>query len=95
MIGRDQQLTRMYDQLDRLNQAIEDRGHGADFPTTKEADIQVKLTASIRSLEIDLNIADKIKSVTELVKYIQKVGTFDEALLVTDLSDSFIKSLIV
>lgn len=94
LIGRDQQLTRMYDQLDRLNTFIDSRETGKNFPNAKESDTQVKITAAIRNLEIDLNIADKVKSVTELVKYVQKVGTFEEAMAMTDFCDSFIKSII-
>jgi len=94
LIGREQQLTSFYDQLDALNKFISSRGEGKNFPNSKEADAQNKLTGSIRDLELELSIADKIGAIMDFIKWIQKTSTTEKAIELTTLGDAFIRSLV-
>lgn len=58
---RSEQLALMYRQLQAASDAINNREEGNRFPSSKEADAILKLTAAIRNLELDTNIADKME----------------------------------
>jgi hypothetical protein len=88
LISKQDQLNSFYSQLEKLNEQIED---GDGIPDTKQADIQIKLTAAIRNLETDLAIADIIESGMRFIKHIQLVGTLDQVKDFADLWNSFIQ----
>jgi len=92
LIGKDEQLSNMYEQLANLNEAIKENPfkHG----DSKQGDIQIKLTASIKNLETDLAIADLIESGIRFIKHLQKVGTFEQVVEVSDMWNSFVQASI-
>jgi transposase len=90
LVSKENQINLLYGQLEQLNQAIKDSD--TKYPDTKQADIQVKVTAAIRSLETDMNIADLVEAGIRFVKFIQKVGTFDEVQETIDLWNSFLQN---
>mgnify|MGYP001039024668 CR=1 FL=1 len=94
LIGKDQILSNLYEQMEELNTSIRKKNEGQRYGNTKEADIQIKLTASIRNLETDLAIADLVESGIRFIKYLQKVGTIDQVLEVSDLWNSFLQTSI-
>jgi transposase len=92
LISKEQQINLMYEQLESLNTAIQanDTGH-AD---SKQADILIKYTAAIRNLETDLAIADLVESGMRFIKHIQKTGSLQQVMEISDLWNSFILSSI-
>lgn len=94
LISKDNQLRHWYDQLEELNQAIKKKPEGARYANSKEADTFIKISASIKNLETELNIGDKIQALMDFVKYMQKNFTAKEAVTVTDYADEYIKSLL-
>lgn len=90
LVSKENQINLLYGQLECLNDAIQENDNG--YPDTKQADIQVKVTAAIRSLETDMNIADLVESGIRFVKYIQKVDSFEEVQKTIDLWSSFLQN---
>ncbi|MCH5690032.1 DDE transposase family protein [Niabella sp. W65] len=52
LIGKDETLNNYYEQAEELNRVIKSKPEGQRYPDTKQADIQIKLTASIRNLKL-------------------------------------------
>lgn len=94
LVGKEEVLNNLYEQIANLNEAIQAKGDGKKYGDTKEADILVKYTASIRSLETELAIADLVESGIRFIKYIQQIGTVEQVMEVADLWNSFLQSSI-
>lgn len=92
LVGKEELLNSFYEQLAELNETIRMRDPGFRYSNSKEGDVQVKLTASIRNLETDLAIADIVESGIRFIKHLQKVGNHDQVILFTDLWHSFIQA---
>lgn len=90
LITREEQLNSFYEQLENLNNEIKAKNNGKGVPDTKQADIQIKLTAAIKNLETDLAIADLVESGQRFIKHIQKTGAFDDVMKATDQWHEFI-----
>lgn len=90
LLAKEEQINTLYEQLESLNEAIKlNQSKHAD---TKQADILIKYTAAIRNLETDLAIADLIESGIRFIKYLQKVGTLEQVMEVSDMWNSFIQA---
>lgn len=94
LVGKEEVLNNLYEQIANLNEAIQAKDDGKKYGDTKEADILVKYTASIRSLETELAIADLVESGIRFIKYIQQIGTVEQVVEVADLWNSFLQSSI-
>lgn len=90
LISKQDQLNSFYAQLEKLNEKVERELGG--IPDSKLADIQIKLTASIRNLENDLAIADIVESGMRFIKHIQLVGSIDQVKDFAELWNSFIQN---
>lgn len=92
LLAKEEQINMLYEQLENLNIAIKatDKKH-AD---SKQADILIKITASIRNMETDLAIADLIESGIRFIKYMQQVGTTQQVMDIADNWNSFIQASI-
>jgi hypothetical protein len=90
LISKQDQLNSFYCQLENLNNLIATQA--GQIPDTKQADIQIKLTASIRNLETDLAIADIVEAGMRFIKHIQLVGTIDQVKDFAELWNSFIQT---
>lgn len=91
LVTKQEQIAQLYSQVEVLSTTISDREE--KVANSKEADIYVKLTAAIRSLETEINIGDCVEIGMEFCDYVrqnapEKVGD------VADLFDSYIKSRI-
>lgn len=91
LIGKEEQLARLYKQLRLLNDAIENK-ENQKFATSKEADAILKLTVAIKNLETEINIAEKMATGKEFLSFVRKTAGFDTSKEVAKLFDSFIKS---
>jgi len=92
LIGKEEVLNNFYNQLAELNEAIENKTEGNRFADSKEADIMVKYSAAIRSLETELAIADLVESGIRFIKFIQSVEAPDKVIYIADLWNSFLQS---
>lgn len=90
IVTKDEQLRRIYDQLDELNQTIMKRDEGNRYANPKEADTMVKLTAAAKNLETDASIADIIEVSKRFLNFIRPIN-IEKAKEVSLLLDSFIK----
>lgn len=90
LVSKDQQLNLLYEQLEKLNEQIQASEEG--FASTREADIIIKLTAAIRNLENDLNIADLVESGIRFVKFTQSTESFETTQHMMELWNSFLQA---
>lgn len=90
IITKEEQLRRVYDQLDELTQVIAKREQGTRYANTKEADTLVKLTAAANNLESDASIADIIEVSKRFLNFLRPIS-LDKAKEISALLDAFIK----
>lgn len=94
VIGKEEILSGLYDELAELQLSLQKKAPGEKYSDSKQADIKIKLTASIRNLETELAIADLVESGIRFIKHLQKVGTIDQVVEISDLWNSFIQASI-
>lgn len=87
-ITRKRELQRVYIQISRLNTAISERDE--PWATNKEADTIVKLAASAKSLEADLDLSTIIDVFMGFNEWVRTID-FEQSKNLTDLMDSYIK----
>ncbi len=85
IITKEQELRRIYMQINELNTHIFSREEGSRFANSKEADTLTKLTAAARSLETDTSIADVIEVAMQVCNFIKK----DDLLKAQEMSNYF------
>lgn len=93
LITKESELRRCYMQLTELNDKIMSRSAGERFANSKEADILVKLTATIRQMETDTSIADIMEAHKKLINFVRQ-DDYELAKTITEHADHHIKSLI-
>lgn len=86
---RENQLSNLYLQLRKLNEAIADRECQA-YATSKEADVLIKLTSAINKLEQDLSIADIVNVSKRFLEWLRHAD-LAKAKELSNLFDAFIK----
>lgn len=91
--GKATQLSRLYRHLAELNDAVEARPEGERYINSRDADTLTKLTAAIRNLETETNIADKLEVGKEFLAYARKTApSADTVREVATLFDGYIKT---
>ena len=92
IITKNQQLKRLYAQINEINTAIEKRPEGERYANSKEADTLVKLTAAASSLESETSIAE---TVTVFINFIEWLRTVElpKAQDFGNYMDDYIKTL--
>lgn len=91
LMTKDEQLSMMYQQLNAANQAITNREAGSQYPTSKEADAILKLTAAIARLETETNIGEIISVGQKFLAYVRSAGDFELSKQLARLYNDFIK----
>lgn len=94
MVTRHEQLSMLYAQLNDLNRAIIERPEGERYAQGKDADVISKLTAAIRSLEMETSIANAIDVFMKFTEFARKVVPHDKVKDLVELQDAFIKSML-
>jgi len=90
IITKDEQLRRIYDQLDELNSCIMQREAGKRYSQKGEADTIVKLTTAAKNLETDASVSDIIEVSKRFLNWLRPVD-LDKAKEIAAFLDSFIK----
>lgn len=86
---RENQLVHWYNQLEALNENIAERD--IPIPDSKEADIMVKITSNIKSLETEIGLGEYVEVSRKLLTFIQSVD-LSEAKKFKNYIDEFINS---
>lgn len=90
-ITRQEQLSRVYQQITAINNKIIDEQKG--IPTGSDADVLSKLAAVVERLEKETSIADVVSVSMKFLDWLRKIDT-DKAKELSGLFDSFIKDLL-
>lgn len=91
LLSKEEQINVMYEELEEISNKIKSKPEGERFADTKQSDIRVKTTASIKNLETDLGIAEIVDVGIKFIKFLQKTEEFETILRITDLWHSFVQ----
>lgn len=89
-VTREQILKNMYRHIQQINEGIMQREVSNRVPNTKEADILVKLSSAIKSMEQDVGISDIISSGIRFGEFLRRID-IEKAKEYMNLWDAFIK----
>jgi transcriptional regulator with XRE-family HTH domain len=92
LLSKSEILADYYEQLREAKESVKMREEGKRFMSSKEADAVVKITAAIKNLETETNIADKVEVGKNFLAFIRKITTYDESNKIAKLFDTYIKS---
>jgi DNA-binding XRE family transcriptional regulator len=92
VVTKEQELRRLYMQINQLNNAIEARPDGERFATAKEADMLSKYAATIRNLETETSAADAIEVCMRVINFIKK-DDLAKAQEISEFFEGYIKTL--
>lgn len=91
IVTKDEELRRIYMQINELNTAIFKRPEGERFAKNGEADTLVKLAATARNLETDTSISEVIEVAKQVLAFIRK-DDLAKAQELSNIFDAFIKT---
>ena len=89
-VTKEQELRRIYQQINYLNNTINDREEGKRFATSTEADILSKLASTARSLETETGLSAIVDTGILFLDWLRPVD-FELSIKVSDYYDAFIK----
>lgn len=92
LLSQEDQLHAMYEQLEALNEEI--KTGPSRRPDTKQADVQIKLTTTIKNLQTDLGIEAIVQAGILYIRHIQKLEPIKFVMEETDRWHSFIQAII-
>lgn len=90
IITKEQELRRIYIQINEINNVIEKREEGNRFASPKEADTISKLASAARNMETETNIANIVDTFVDFTEWLRQ-NEFDKAREFNAYFDSFIK----
>ena len=93
LVTRQEQLSRMYMQLDELNSAILKKPEGERYVNSKEADIISKLSGAINTLESEASIADIVEVNKRILNWLKPLAP-NKAKEIAVVFDDFIKHVL-
>jgi hypothetical protein len=89
-VTKEQELRRIYMQINNLNTVINDREEGKRYATSTEADILSKLASTARSLETETGLSSIVDSGILFLDWLRPVD-FELAQKCSEYYDGFIK----
>lgn len=93
LITRQEQLSRLYMQLDELTTAIQNKAAGERFADSKQADTISKLSGAIEKLETEASIADVVEVSKRLLNWLRPIS-HAKAIEVAAIFNDFIKDIL-
>lgn len=93
LITRQEQLSRLYMQLDELTSAIRKKPEGERFANSKEADTIAKLSGAIKTMETEASIADVVEVSKRFLTWYRPFNHV-KALEIAGLFNDFIKDIL-
>lgn len=93
LITRQEQLSRLYMQLDELTTAIRNKPAGERFANSKEADTIAKLAGAIKTMETEASIADVVEVSKRFLTWLRPFSP-TKAIEVAGLFNDFIKDIL-
>jgi uncharacterized protein YjcR len=90
LVTKQEQLANLYEQLSEINAFIKNKPEGERFADSKQADIMVKITASIEQLEEETNMADVFEIGKQYITYVQEVD-FESSKMAVEYYDMFLR----
>lgn len=91
LLTRQEQLVMMQDELNEINLCIKNQPEGARFADFKLAQVRNQLVKNIKDLETKAMLPEMINALTRFLDFVRKEN-LDEAQLLADYTDQFIKS---
>lgn len=91
IVTKEEELRRIYLQINELNTVIFSREVGARFAKNNEADTLAKLAATARNLETDTSVADVIEVARGVLSFVRK-DDLAKAQELSGIFDAFIKT---
>lgn len=92
LVEKDTQLARLYRRLRELNDLVESRPEGERVMNSKEGDTLMKITAAIKNLETETNIAEKMATGKEFLAFVRRTCGFEQSKEVARLFNAYIKT---
>jgi transposase len=92
LITKQKILADYYEQLEEVCNHIKQKPEGQRYADNKTADIQMKITAAIKSLETELGISDVVDVSIRILKWLRGIEP-DKAKELSGVFDAFIQSL--
>lgn len=93
IITKDEELRRIYVQINQLNNHIETREEGSRYADAKEADTLSKLAATARAMESDASLSDVIAVFKRFANWLRKID-LAKAQEFISIQDEFVKTLL-
>lgn len=93
LVTRQEQLSRLYMQLDELTTAIKSREEGKRFANSKEADTISKLAGAIKTMETEACIADVVEVSKRLLNWLRPINPA-QSLEIAGIFNDFIMDLL-
>jgi DNA-binding XRE family transcriptional regulator len=90
IVTKEEQLRRIYMQIEELNTSIMSKPEGERFANSKQADTMNKLASAARKLETEASIADIIEVSKRIITWIRQ-NDFEKAKEISNIIDAFIK----
>lgn len=91
LLTRQEQLVMLQDELNEINTYIKSLPEGARFADFKLAQVRNQLVKNIKDLETKAMLPEMINALTRFLDFVRKEN-LDEAQLLADYTDQFIKS---
>jgi len=92
LLSKSETLSDLYDQLLEAKNAVKNREEGKRFMSSKEADAVLKITAAIKNLETETNVAEKTEVGKQFLAFVRKITDFEQSKQIASYFDMYIKS---
>jgi transcriptional regulator with XRE-family HTH domain len=92
IITKESEIKRFYAQIVELNDHIDAREKGHRFANSKEADVQLKLTAAVKNLETETSVAEAIEVLKNFIQHVRQYD-YEQAMAITTAADGYVKTL--
>lgn len=93
LITRQEQLSRLYMQLDELTSSIQKKPEGSRYADSKQADTISKLSGAIKTMETEASIADVVEVSKRFLAWYRPFN-HSKALEIAGLFNDFIKDML-